>query len=141
MVAVVEITSQLKWIHFHKRPHKLVDLQAYDESSRGPWGATKFLAFKHKTALLASWAALLTIVATMVDPALQLVFSFPSRLANDPTAAPAFPVTYTYATPSSISTSDCEYCFELVFCSLQRLTLSQPMTTRSDGKHQYSQGE
>ena len=36
LLVVAEIISQLKWIHFGSQPRKLVDLQVFDDASRGP---------------------------------------------------------------------------------------------------------
>lgn len=99
MLAIVEIISQLKWLHFQRQPQRLEDLNTYDESSRGPWGSVKLLALGYvdKKSLLASWAALVTIFALFVDPALQLVIVQPSKLApSSQQPAPAFQVSQVY---------------------------------------------
>ena len=53
-------------------------------------GAFKLSIFKHKNTLLASWAALIMLAAMLIDPAVQLVFQFPSRLSVQTTASPEF---------------------------------------------------
>ena len=35
--------SQLKWIHFYERKAPIVDMQIYDDASRGFWGSLYFL--------------------------------------------------------------------------------------------------
>ena len=92
MLVVVECISQLKWLHFHKSPRFLIDLQRFDESSRGPWGAAKFILLQRQKALLGCSAAVITVAAILVDPALQLILSFPSRLAVDDNAVSNFQV-------------------------------------------------
>lgn len=42
VIAVSESVSQLKWL-WHRRERPLVDFQAFDEASRGPWGSLKLL--------------------------------------------------------------------------------------------------
>lgn len=80
MLAITEVISQLKWLHFHKQPQKLRDLQIFDDASRGPWGAAQLIILQHRRALLATCASLITISALLVDPFIQSVFQFPIRL-------------------------------------------------------------
>ena len=90
LVALTEVISQYKWLHFLSKPQKLHDLQCFDEASRGPWGSFKLIIFKHKNALVASLASLVLLVSLLVDPFVQLVFSFPIQFVNDPTQFPTF---------------------------------------------------
>lgn len=48
LVAITETISQLKWIHFHDKSHKLSDLRLFDEASRGPFGSLKLLVARHR---------------------------------------------------------------------------------------------
>jgi hypothetical protein len=82
IVAVAEIISQLKWVHFKTKSQKLIDLQLFDDASRGPWGAFMLVVTKNKTTLLAGCASLIMIAALLMEPFIQLVFSFPSRLTT-----------------------------------------------------------
>lgn len=89
MLAIVEIISQLKWLHFNTRSRSLADISLFDESSRGPWGSAKLILCGNKRTFLACIAALVTIASLLVDPTLQLVFSFPSRPYLDISLAPS----------------------------------------------------
>lgn len=42
LVPIAAAMGQLKWIRF-KRPQDLLDMQEFDDASRGPWGAGKLL--------------------------------------------------------------------------------------------------
>ncbi|ETS78516.1 hypothetical protein PFICI_10578 [Pestalotiopsis fici W106-1] len=80
LVAVAEIVSQLKWLHFHNSPQELNDLQLFDEASRGPWGALQLALRKNLRTLLATSASIITIASLLIDPFIQSVFQFPSIL-------------------------------------------------------------
>ncbi|KAI1406759.1 hypothetical protein F5Y13DRAFT_197181 [Hypoxylon sp. FL1857] len=80
LLALAEIISQLKWIHFNGGPQRLNDLQVFDDASRGPLGALQLLVLKNKKALLALCASSLVLASLLVDPFLQLVFTFPQQL-------------------------------------------------------------
>ena len=42
-MAIAAVIGQSKWLWF-KVPHKLVDVQSFEDASRGPLGALKFMA-------------------------------------------------------------------------------------------------
>lgn len=90
LLAVAELTSQQKWLYFLRKPQKLNDLQLFDDAAQGPWGSFKLIVLRHRHALVASFAALVVLVALLVDPFIQLVFSFPLRPVWDPTHSPTF---------------------------------------------------
>ncbi|KAF2673193.1 hypothetical protein BT63DRAFT_421358 [Microthyrium microscopicum] len=71
--------GQLKWIWFRsKKTKKLIDLERFDEASRGPWGA--FLLLWHiKGKKLASFAAVITILSLAMDPFFQQIVAYPQR--------------------------------------------------------------
>ncbi|KAI0384748.1 hypothetical protein F5Y04DRAFT_293067 [Hypomontagnella monticulosa] len=105
-VAVAEIISQLKWIHFSAAPRKLSDLEIFDEASRGPWGAIRLVVLKNRTTLLAMCASVLLLASLFVDPFLQLVFTFPQQLTPVPGASPIIRTSQVYdpfALPSRFS--------------------------------------
>ena len=84
LLVIAETISQQKWLHFAQGPQKLNDLNIFDEASRGPLGSLQLLTLKHKNALIASGAAIVTILALFVDPFVQLVFTFPSQRTISP---------------------------------------------------------
>ncbi|CAJ2499690.1 Uu.00g025430.m01.CDS01 [Anthostomella pinea] len=78
MVPAASCISQLKWRHFTMRARRLVDLQLFDDASRGPWGSVIIiwsLPFRAR-ALLASGFAFVTIVALGIDASAQQVIEF-----------------------------------------------------------------
>ena len=79
LMVIAGIIGQLKWQHFHKKAHRLSDFDLFDEASRGPWGSSRLLVKMHKTSVIASCAATVTLLALFVDPFVQLVISFPSQ--------------------------------------------------------------
>ncbi|KAK4164095.1 hypothetical protein QBC43DRAFT_53988 [Cladorrhinum sp. PSN259] len=69
--------SQEKWRHFtQRRPQRLIDLDLFDQASRGPQGSF-FLLFK-KPKVLASWGALATLLLLAVDPTVQQIIDLPT---------------------------------------------------------------
>ncbi|KAF2424871.1 hypothetical protein EJ08DRAFT_700649 [Tothia fuscella] len=80
MVPVAACISQLKWLYFDS-PHRLHDLDVFDEASRGPWGSLELiLRLRFRLGmLLATWGGVITIVALGIDPFAQQILSFPSR--------------------------------------------------------------
>ncbi|KAB2570274.1 hypothetical protein DBV05_g11064 [Lasiodiplodia theobromae] len=85
MVAVVaECIGQLRWLYFQpadRKPRELADLDLFDGAARGPIGSVKLLFRMQAKALIASFAALVVVVALAVDPFAQQILSFPSRIA------------------------------------------------------------
>lgn len=96
LVGASEALSQMKWQHYENRSNPLGDLQLFDWASRGPFGAIQLVILKNVKSFLGSLAALMIIVAVLVDPFMQLVFSFPSISAPDSSEIGTFATTRTY---------------------------------------------
>ena len=75
---VSECISQLKWLHFD-RSNPLSDFQTFDDASRGPWGAFRFVWLKKGTPLFASIGCLITVRSIAFEPTAQQVLDFPTR--------------------------------------------------------------
>ncbi|OCK93467.1 uncharacterized protein K441DRAFT_697052 [Cenococcum geophilum 1.58] len=78
MLLVAESISHLKWLHYEST-QCLKDVQAFDEASRGPWGATMFVLGARGRSLLATIASVIVVVSLGFEPAAQQMLSFPSR--------------------------------------------------------------
>ncbi|KAL5084231.1 hypothetical protein Trisim1_012225 [Trichoderma cf. simile WF8] len=100
MLAITEILGQLKWLHFSGQPRRLADLSVFDRASRGPWGGFVLILRQHRHSLLACFAAIITIAGLLMDPFVQLVFSFPSKPVVDTTLLSTFSAARNY-TPSN----------------------------------------
>lgn len=96
MLSVAACISQLKWLYFGTAPHRIQDIQIFDDASRGPLGALNLImrlrlspsdAFSHRSggAGWAFWASVLTILALVSDPFVQQLLSFPLRTVPDST--------------------------------------------------------
>ena len=83
MLAITEVISQLKWMHFSDGAQRLSDLQLFDEASRGPWGASVLILTRNKSTALASCASILVVLSLLMDPFMQLIFDFPMRLVTE----------------------------------------------------------
>jgi hypothetical protein len=92
MLAVAACISQLKWLYFESAPHRLHNIQVFDDASRGPLGALELLThlnprevFLHRSggAGWTFWASILTILALALDPFAQQILSFPLRTVPD----------------------------------------------------------
>lgn len=67
LVPVAECLSELKGNYFEK-PSVLSQMQVFDDTSRGPWGALKLLWTTRVTELLASAGAFLTLIMLLFEP-------------------------------------------------------------------------
>lgn len=85
MTVIPACISQLKWIHFSQSPRRLIDMQAYDDASRGPFGSLLFLhglilrRGRSKVSALAAVGCFITIVALALEPFTQQIISFRIR--------------------------------------------------------------
>ncbi|KAI1766633.1 hypothetical protein GGR53DRAFT_193355 [Hypoxylon sp. FL1150] len=70
--------SQLKWIRFKESKAPLSDMEAFDEASRGTWGALKLLATA-RGGILGSLGAVVAVVALALGPFAQQVVTYESR--------------------------------------------------------------
>ena len=83
-----QILSQWKWLHFTEEARPLRHMQIFDQASRGPLGSA-LVMWKSK-GFLASVAACMMVLTILIDPFVQLVFTFPSRLVVDDTQQAVF---------------------------------------------------
>ena len=96
VLVISQLLSQLKWLHFNSsNTRSLQHLRIFDGGSRGPLGALSVLYNSKK--LLASIAACLMILTILVDPFVQLVFTFPSRLVEDGSQQAIFQRVYNWS--------------------------------------------
>ncbi|KAI5917285.1 hypothetical protein F4810DRAFT_716590 [Camillea tinctor] len=110
MVSVAACLGQLKWIYFGQKRRELSDFEAFEEASRGPWGALMFLWCVRFRAKLALFAALITLVALAFDPFTQQILQFPSRSMAQPGKA-SFGIAHAY--DSGIELAKTKTVFEL----------------------------
>ena len=96
MVPITSCLSQLKWEHFHWRPHTLDRLQVFDEASLGPWGSFVMLYSVRFQALLASAFALITLVSLGIDTSAQQILGFPQKSVVMPNISAVVSVADTY---------------------------------------------
>lgn len=77
MVSVAACIGQLKWLWF-RQPRHLRDFDTVDQASRGSWGSILLLSRLTSTQLV-SIGAVITILATAIDPFTQQIVSYPLR--------------------------------------------------------------
>lgn len=70
--------SSPRWIYFQQRAHRLLDLQIFDEASRGPLGALKLIWTVRLRAIVAVTGAVIVILTMALDPFTQQILSFPT---------------------------------------------------------------
>ncbi|KAF2141131.1 uncharacterized protein K452DRAFT_272950, partial [Aplosporella prunicola CBS 121167] len=99
LVPVASSLGQLKWDWF-RRPRSLADIQTFDSASRGPYGAV-LLIFATKAIHLASFGALITLVALSMDPFVQQVVNYPSSPEASNTKAASLPCGRNFTSYSS----------------------------------------
>ncbi|GME61821.1 hypothetical protein GTA08_BOTSDO04686 [Neofusicoccum parvum] len=84
LLPVAECLSQLKWRHFWLKSRPLAEIEAFDEASRGPWGA---FVFPWKTKLkswIALMGALVMVGALTMEPLAQQIVSFETKTRMPP---------------------------------------------------------
>ncbi|KAI0008729.1 hypothetical protein F4779DRAFT_628306 [Xylariaceae sp. FL0662B] len=93
--------SQLKWIRFKESSAPLTDMEAFDEASRGTWGALKLLATA-RGGFLGSFGAIVAIIALALGPFAQQVVTYQSRsVESDEGANVNRALNYTGALPGN----------------------------------------
>lgn len=73
LLPLAECLSQLKWVYFSQKNHSLYDFERFDEASRGPWGALKFVFLVRWRSIMGLVAALLVLLALFLGPFFQQV--------------------------------------------------------------------
>ncbi|MCJ1475698.1 hypothetical protein MMC13_004361 [Lambiella insularis] len=79
LIPMGEALRQLKWLWFSRQAHNLQHLQAFDDASRGLWGAFQLILSTRGKAKLAAWGALITLIALAIDPFTQQVVVYEIR--------------------------------------------------------------
>ncbi|KAK6069239.1 hypothetical protein SCUP234_07097 [Seiridium cupressi] len=93
--------SQLKWIRFKESRVPLADMEAFDEASRGTWGALKLLATA-RGGFLGSLGAIIAIVTLALGPFAQQIVTYQTRsitIESPDSAIIARAMNYTGALP------------------------------------------
>lgn len=110
LLAVTQALGQAKWLLISQTPgrrnqvnrpaHKLVDVQIFDDASRGPWGALRLL-FKIPNATWGVFGAVIILLSALSDPFAQQLVTFPSRRQNI-TEAATFGLSNLYIPPTTV---------------------------------------
>lgn len=77
---VAECISQFKWLYFGQDARRTIDLQRFDDASRGPWGSFCFLLHCGDKAILVTIGCIITILAMAIDPFAQQIITYPTRI-------------------------------------------------------------
>ncbi|OAP61129.1 hypothetical protein AYL99_03330 [Fonsecaea erecta] len=99
--------SRLKWLWF-TQPREAGDLEHFDSASKGPWGSF-LLLLDLRGRHLAALGALITVLATAIDPFSQQILDYHEclRPAQGAGAAPAtIPITNYYGAGSYFANGD-----------------------------------
>jgi len=97
--------SQLKWIRFRAGRAPLSDMEAFDEASRGTWGAIKLL-ITARGGIFGSFGAVIAIVALAIGPFAQQIATYRMRTISIPeTAFIPRSLNYTGALPGNSSST------------------------------------
>ncbi|OAA60178.1 hypothetical protein LEL_10801 [Akanthomyces lecanii RCEF 1005] len=74
VLPITEGISQLKWLWLFQESRSLVDVDRYDQASRGPWGSARLIARQfvdRKRSYLASFGAAVFLLTLITDPFFQ----------------------------------------------------------------------
>jgi hypothetical protein len=82
MMVVGQCLGQLKWAYFERQPRPLMDFDIIDGASKGPMGSAQLLYRINRKSLAGSAGAVITLLALAMDPFVQQVISFDSRLVD-----------------------------------------------------------
>ncbi|KAK3714329.1 hypothetical protein LTR37_007915 [Vermiconidia calcicola] len=93
---VAEGISQLKWVYFEQRPHKLEDLEQFDSASRGVLGSLQFLFVIRWQALTGVLGAIITILAVAMGPFAQQSLSFYTKALDTGNSTASVPRAIAY---------------------------------------------
>ncbi|KAI1366694.1 hypothetical protein F5Y08DRAFT_124522 [Xylaria arbuscula] len=97
--------SQLKWIRFKETRTRLSDMEAYDEASRGTWGAIK-LMFTFRGGFLGTFGAFISIIVLLLGPFAQQIVTYQTREVESlEGASVARALNYTGALPGTTSST------------------------------------
>ncbi|KAJ9652314.1 hypothetical protein H2198_008402 [Neophaeococcomyces mojaviensis] len=86
-VALIFVVSnaigQMKWVWFNSDQQNLLDVEIFDDASRGPLGSLRMLSEKTRWSL-GSVGALLTLLALLFDPFVQQIVVLESHVDHTP---------------------------------------------------------
>lgn len=100
LLVLAECLGQLKWIYFQRRAHRLDEFGVFDEASRGPLGAVKFLFRLRWRAAASSIGCLLTLSTLAMEPFTQQILSYRVRSVPTPSSDSPMRITQSYLPPS-----------------------------------------
>ncbi|KAI0189240.1 hypothetical protein F4808DRAFT_45634 [Astrocystis sublimbata] len=104
-VSIQNSMSQLKWIRFTTSPAPLSDMEAFDDASRGTWGAMKLL-FTVRGGWLGAFGATLSIIALLLGPFAQQIATYQTReIESHDGASVARALNYLGALPGNTSST------------------------------------
>jgi hypothetical protein len=112
LLPVTECISQFKWSYFDSRPRQMFDLDIFDNASRGPLGALMLLLRKQTMATLATIGAIVILASLAVDPFVQQVIHFETRLVPMGDGTATFPLATTIdsgATRGDYQATNCKF--------------------------------
>lgn len=97
LFVVAGAVGQLKWIWIQHRERRVLDIQSFDDASRGPLGAL-YLLFQHRGLSIASLGAIVTVLSMALDPFVQQILSYPVQQTPGSTTQATMPQALTFAT-------------------------------------------
>ncbi|KAI8946749.1 hypothetical protein F4801DRAFT_42180 [Xylaria longipes] len=104
-VSLQNCMSQLKWIRFKKTRAPLSDMEAFDDASRGTWGAFKLL-FTSRGGWLGSFGATVSIIGLLLGPFAQQIATYQTREVESlEGASVSRALNYTGALPGNTSST------------------------------------
>ncbi|KAJ5766581.1 uncharacterized protein N7511_004197 [Penicillium nucicola] len=107
LFVVAGAIGQLKWVWFGRREQPILDMQSFDDASRGPLGAM-YLLFQHRGLSIASLGAIVTILSMALDPFVQQILSYPVQQTPGSTTQAWMPQALTFA-PNANFTAYTQY--------------------------------
>ncbi|CAI7629279.1 unnamed protein product [Penicillium pancosmium] len=96
LFVVAAAVGQLKWIWIQHREQPVLDMQSFDDASRGPLGAL-YLLFQHRGLSIASLGAIVTVLSMALDPFVQQILSYPVQQTPGSTTQATMPQALTFA--------------------------------------------
>jgi len=93
MFSTASTISQALWNHVRQEPRALIQVQSFDDASRGPFGAALMLAYATRYCFPGILGSFITVATLLMESFTQQVLQYPLR--SDPAGTNStFPVTH-----------------------------------------------
>lgn len=113
LLVISSCIGQLKWVHFGRQAQPVIDMETFDQASRGPLGSLKLLWCINWRATFCSICAIVTLLSLAMDPFAQEILQYSNGKIEMPHERALLPITQAWqaddAQPLHITTAHVAY--------------------------------